>query len=57
MNIIECDMVKCVYNKRCYCSRGKISIVLTHDEISKKEYIKCSNLELKGEIKYEIKRY
>lgn len=40
--IVKCDVVKCIYNENCKCVAGVVEITLTHDEISKKEYIECA---------------
>ena len=39
--ILRCDVVKCIYNKKCKCIAGVVDITLTHDNLSGEEYIAC----------------
>ena len=40
--IVKCDVVKCKNYNRGECILCAIELVLTHDEISKTEYIRCT---------------
>lgn len=41
---VRCDVVKCIFNENLKCNAKALSISLTHDEMSEKEYLKCDNV-------------
>ena len=45
---VKCDVVRCEYNNNCHCTAEKVSIALTHDEISENEYIICETIILEN---------
>ena len=41
---VKCHVVRCVYNRSCHCTAKTITITLTHDEESEKEYVECETM-------------
>lgn len=41
---VKCDVARCIYNSSGHCSAKTVSISLTHDEVSEKEYIECDTM-------------
>lgn len=54
--IVKCDVVKCIYNEHFKCIAGVVDITLTHDKVSKQEYIECATCIMEKEVQDDIVR-